>query len=291
LKNTEPVAPSETDMPDCRSHKSSGLSRAELFGGLYILACANGLVSQVRDSIEQIGWVTATNETFGISAIIFVACIAGVALTLGGAIRRANPIDYVISAVTLLLFALPIGQLAWLAVTILSIYIIFFTAPDDLTRRGSTIMLAATVPLLWSKLLLHFFGDFILAVDTELASWICNTPHDGNIVEFVDGSPGGMVILPSCSSLANMSLAFLCLVTVYKIVGHKWRPMDFVWSLAVSTSALAVNVTRIGLMGMNRPQFELWHGPTGASVTAGLILLLAIGISVLGARREILARL
>ena len=58
------------------------LARNELFAGLSILACANGLGSRVIQAINRAGWTDAALGTFEISAIVFTACAAGVWLIL-----------------------------------------------------------------------------------------------------------------------------------------------------------------------------------------------------------------
>jgi len=66
------------------------------------------------------------------------------------------------------------------------------------------------------------------------------------MVEFADGS-GVLVILPACSSLANVSLAFLCWVTVSQLVCHKKSAYDLLWCLMACVSVIAVNVTWISV--------------------------------------------
>ena len=96
-------------------------------------------------------------------------------------------------------------------------------------RRGALILLALTVPMLWSHLLFQFFARQILEIDASLAASLLGTDRVGNMVGFVDGS-GYMVVLPACSSLANMSLAFLCFVSVTQWAKHRWSAIDVLWS-------------------------------------------------------------
>jgi hypothetical protein len=63
-------------------------------------------------------------------------------------------------------------------------------------RRGALILLALTVPMLWSRLLFAFFAKFFLLIDATFVAWLLGTAQDGNIVRFADGS-GNMVILPA----------------------------------------------------------------------------------------------
>ena len=57
----------------------SELRRGEYFAGLFILSLASGLTPRIIESV-RIGWEHAVINTFEISAIIWIACIAGVSL-------------------------------------------------------------------------------------------------------------------------------------------------------------------------------------------------------------------
>ena len=137
--------------------------------------------------------------------------------------------------------------MSWFAATVLCLYILGSTNDPSL-RRCVVILFATTVPMLWSRTLFQFFANSILQVDALLVSWLLGTHRAGNMVEFADGS-GVLVILPPCSSLANVSLAFLCWVTVSQFVCHKKSAYDILWCFLACASVVAVNVTRMSLMG------------------------------------------
>ena len=143
--------------------------------------------------------------------------------------------------------------------------------------------------MLWSRLLFQFFANPILEMDALLVGWMLGTDRAGAIIEFVDGS-GVLVILPACSSLANMSLAFLCWVTVSQLVDHKMSAYDLLWCLFACISVIAVNVTRLGLMGLSQWHYVTLHSPWGEAVGNTIILGLIVGISMLGVRRELFQR-
>jgi hypothetical protein len=115
------------------------------------------------------------------------------------------------------------------------------------------------------------------------------TNRVGNMVGFADGS-GHMVVLPACSSLTNMSLAFLCWVSITQWAEHRWSAVDVLWSLLVCMSVIAVNVTRMSLMGLSYWHYEVFHSELGNMVANFIMLCLMIGFSVLGARRELFSR-
>jgi hypothetical protein len=265
------------------------LPRSELFAGLFILGCANGLAARMGQSVDQHGWLGAFFGTFNISVIVLVACFAGVSLIFRDRMDEIRSADIGVGAVFLMLVILPIVSLSWLAVTALSLYILLFTDAHESGRRGAIILLATTVPMLWSRLLFDLFTKFILEIDAALVGWMLGTHRSGNMVEFADHS-GNLVIWPACSSLANMSLAFLCWVTLSQSVRHRWRPQDIVWCLLACASVVAVNVTRISLMDLSLSHYSAIHSQLGDMTTSFIILGLTIAISVLGVRREVFSR-
>ena len=162
------------------------ISRDELFAGLFILGCVNGLGSRVVDSVRSSGWADALLSTFGISVIVLIACVGGIKLILQDKDDKIGPIDLALALALLLLIALPIGQLSWLAVTILGFYVLLFADPPPSQRRGVLILLATTVPMLWSRVLFQYFARPILEIDASLIGWLIGTPNAGNIVPFAD---------------------------------------------------------------------------------------------------------
>jgi hypothetical protein len=149
-------------------HLSGLISRDEFFATLFILGCLNGLGSHVASSIRVRGWTDALLSTFGISAIVWIACFGGVRLILREKTGTIRPLDLILGLALLLPIALPIGNLSWLAITILCLYVLLFTDPSSSRRRRTLILLATTVPMLWSHLLFRYFANFILEIDASL---------------------------------------------------------------------------------------------------------------------------
>ncbi|HVI79435.1 MAG TPA: hypothetical protein VM715_14970, partial [Candidatus Acidoferrum sp.] len=72
--------------------------------------------------------------------------------------------------------------------------------------------------------------------------------------------------------------------------GHRWTAKDVLWAGFACASVIAVNVTRISLMGLSHRHYELIHSSWGDMITNSIMLALMVGVTVLGARREIFAR-
>jgi hypothetical protein len=264
----------------------NSVNRAEFFAGLFFLGCANGIAARAIAAVHRTGWLNAVIGTFDVSAIVLAACSLGLWLMMSRRERSVTPIDLAIGGVALALIALPIGGLSWIAVSGLALYVVLSTDADLPLRRGALVLLAATVPMFWSGLVFQFFANFILEIDASLVGWLLDTERMGNMVRFADDR-GYLVIFPPCSSLANMSLGFLCWITVSEFSGRRRAFSDLSWCLLVCGSVLAINVGRLGVMGISLRHYEVIHSPIGDAVTDGLILTLALGCSFLGVRREL----
>lgn len=265
----------------------AAMPRDDFFAGLFILGCANGLMGRILLSFDTDGWIGVLAGN--ISVIVWLACFAGVSLVLREHRQELRSTDLAVGVVFLILVMLPIFALSWVAVTGLSLYLLLFARGGSERRRGALILLALTVPMLWSGLIFRFFAGPLLEFDASLAAWILGTDRVGNVFRFADGS-GSVVVLPACSSVANISLAFLCWVSVTQWFKHPWSVMDIFWSLLACTSVIAVNVIRISLMGLSPWHHALIHNEWGNMVTNFIILGLTVLISVVGARREIFSR-
>jgi hypothetical protein len=265
------------------------LGRGEYFAGLFILGCASAFASRIVHSVEELGWAVAFLSTFEISIVILFSCISGVALILRDRTTGVHAFEIALGAGFIFLVILPIAPLSWIAVTGLSLYILFSTDVDE-SRRGALILLATTVPVFWSRLLFQFFASPILAADATLASWLLGTHRTGNLVEFADHS-GQLVIFPPCSSMANVSLAFLCWVTLSQIVSHKKSNYDFLWCLLACAAVVAVNVTRLSILGLSEWHYVTFHNQWSDAVVNLVTLGLIVGVSALGVRRELLQRI
>jgi exosortase/archaeosortase family protein len=108
----------------------------------------------------------------------------------------------------------------------------------------------------------------------------------GNTISFSDGS-GYLWIAPACSSIANVSLAILCWV-LFTQMFYRERPIRHAWWAVLACAlVVAINVTRLSLIGLYQQHFDLLHGPVGATVANWLSFAAIIGICALGVKREI----
>lgn len=264
------------------------MKRSEYFAALCILGVVNGVGPKAMQAVAASGWIDAAIGTFDISVLVWVACAVAIGFLLEDEGDRIGVIDIAVGVAFLALVALPIGEAAWLGLCGLGMYIASVAGDASARRRGATILIAITVPMLWSRVLFRLFSDSILHADASLIGHVLGTAADGNVVPFADGS-GTLVILSGCSSLAGLSLVALCWVMLGQSVQHKWSLEDAPWCVLAAVSVVAVNVTRISLMGLSEAHYEMVHSPWGDFVAGTITLCLVVGFCSIGMRRELFA--
>lgn len=265
------------------------ISREEFFATLCILSLANSFALDVADYLFKHGPLEAILNTFGISAILWFASYLGVSLIVRENGGEVNAVDLVFGAGALLLILIPSSAPSKLALTILSLHLLVCSEDRSPQWRGAIVLLATTLPLLWSPLLFQSLSKFILQIDASLVARALGTVRHGNLVRFADDS-GYLVIYPGCSSLKNLSLTFLCWVVVAQAVKHRRTTMDPLWCGLACLSVIAVNVIRISLMGLSEWHYGALHNEFAGAIFNTVELALALGFSVLGMRREIFSR-
>jgi hypothetical protein len=265
------------------------MPRNEFFAVLYILGCANGLLGRTIYALNLEGWRGAVLG-FELNVIVYFASFAGVYLIASSSRSQTRTWDFAVALGFLGLVSLPIYAMSWVAVTGLSLYILFFANDGCERRRGALILLALTLSMLWGRLFFQFFSRPLLALDATMVTWMLGTERIGNMVRFADGS-GYIVITPACASFSNISYALVCWVAITQWANHRWSPIDLLWSSLAISSVVAINVARMALTAISQGYFEMIHNNYWReTLLSTLYLCLIIGFSVIGARRELFAR-
>src|SRR5260221_9816588 len=86
--------------------RALGFARGELFAGLYILGCVNGLAAKMILSVHRLGWVDAAVGTFDVSVIVVIACFTGISLVRADKTGGIRLVDLAVAMVVLLNIAL-----------------------------------------------------------------------------------------------------------------------------------------------------------------------------------------
>ena len=119
----------------------SRISRAELFAGLLIIPCVNGLAGRAIEAVRELGWHALT-AGFNVSAIVWLAVFASLRLVLRTGEGQVKALDVVVGVAVLALTAVPVPTLSWVALTLSSIYIARACPAGSAMQRGAFICLA-----------------------------------------------------------------------------------------------------------------------------------------------------
>jgi hypothetical protein len=260
--------------------------RERLFAGLFLLSTLNAFTGHAVRSIEQRGVTGAAFELFGLSAILWVALAAGIAIPRESADSPLHDRDRPIAVLVALAALVPTAPASSVALTLLAGWGIATSPSRSTLRRASIIFLAMTGALLWGRLLLAVFSRPLLDIDAFFSALLLDAHHQGNML-WKDGTPLKLVVAPGCSSMQGISLALVFWATInqYFDVRFGWRAAGY--ALAAIAATIGINVLRIGAMLRWPDLLDAIHHGWGWHVAMWATLLSVVAICVHGARREI----
>ena len=176
----------------------------------------------------------------------------------------------------------PIRSAAAIATTLLAINALLSARPRSSLFRAAAIGLSALVALFWGAVLLAITGNALLYVDVALAGTFAGLDWEANQLHFAGGNPadpgGSFAVVSTCSSLHGMSVAVLAFVLVTQFYDLPMRRRTLLWGLVGVVGMVAVNITRLGIMGHYPAWFDWMHVGAGSTIAGGVstaILLLA----------------
>ena len=199
----------------------------------------------------------------------------------------ARPLDFLVVATFCLLVFLPTSKTVWIAATGIAIYLSLFNAGDLKLRAAGIVLTALAVQELWGHILFNLITMPLLRAETAVVGTVMDMIRPGtawhdNIVSGPNGF--GVVIINSCSSFHNLSLALLCWVTISRLFHLTWRTRDFAFGAAIGVTMILFNVTRICLMSWNPAFYHYWHDGLGAEIFAIGASMTILLLSLCGAR-------
>lgn len=262
--------------------------RPRWFALAFAALALNGAVKLAAATIAGEGWLAASLNLFGISAILWLAGAAGLAILwrapAAGALGRHDRI-LLAGAAAALLSPFPAASAA--ALTGLGLWASATSAPGAPLRRAALIFVAITTSLLWGRLLLAFASGPLLAGEGRVAGWLAGTGGTGNVVGFADGTV--FVVAPGCSSLQGVSLAMVFWVTVTQYFAVPLTQRAW-WTLAGAVAvAVAVNWLRLAAIARYPALFDSLHIGLGATAFGWLALGGIVAVVWTGLRDALVA--
>lgn len=255
----------------------SRVRRSEFYAALFAIGFANGISERAMKALAESGFLGAFFNTFGVSALIWVAA-GGVLWLLKHADNSpVRPSDYVLGVVACAGFMFPMSAASWLGIALLAFYLIWTSAPSDVLRRAAVLMLGLTIPMLWARLLFASMSNTILSLDAKMVGFVVGTGSSGNTIPFWDGT-GVLFLEPACSSLTNVSLALLCGVFFMSVFDRPWSFSVVKALVAACAVTVAINVTRMSAIAFFPTHYDLIHGAIGATIAEWVSIVAVLSI-------------
>ncbi len=200
----------------------------------------------------------------------------------------AGPRDFLVTVAFLLPVFLPASKTIWIAATGIAVYLWLASAGDRKLRAAGVVLAALAVQELWGHIFFNLVTFPLLRAETAAVGTIMDALRPGTVWHdnAVIGPNGfGIVIINSCSSFHNLSLAMLCWLTLSRMRHQDWRTRDFWIGGAIGVTMILFNLVRICLMGWDVDLYHYWHDGIGAEMYAVGASLTILLMSLYGSRR------
>ena len=267
-----------------RSVETNGrwFSRADFFALLLAVALLNSLAPRIAGALAA-GSGTALMSLLGVDAVLWFALYAIVRIALddgaGAPLRRA---DKYLGALVLTCALVPVMSASLAALILASLYLLQTSAPATAPRKLALIALATTGPLLWGPAFMVLFGPEITRLEALIIGAATGLPTAGNVFRSYDGS-ATFIVAGTCSSLANISIALLLLVTLTQLLDIPLSRRLIPVALAAIGATILANTGRLAALGLWPEHYQYLHEGGGRQLAAWASLILtgaAIGFGL-----------
>lgn len=253
------------------------IGRSVLFGYVCLLLAANAIPTFVGEAVQTHGWLTAAFNLFDISAIVWLALAAVLALCW-----RSNEVaaprrgDWLVAGIAMMVALFPAPPLSGAALTGAGLWGWITFPRHSPGRRAAAIVLSLSAFFFWGRLFLALGSGPLLSADAWFVAQVSGMSAKGNMVSFADGTP--FLIAPGCSSLHGVSLALILWTTAIAWFDYPVTAR-LRWTLVIAVaSAVLVNSARLTAIAWYPRDFDYWHVGPGASLFGWLALAAVMGV-------------
>lgn len=238
------------------------------------MLAVNALPTFVGEAVYSRGWLLAVLNLFDVSAIVWLAIGAGLALLWQAddhhVPRRA---DWTVAGAAAIAALVPLPPLSGAVLSFVGLWGWMNSPARSPGRRAAAIFLSLSTFLFWGRVFLALGAGPLLAADAQFVSLISGLPANGNELQFADGTH--FVVAPGCSSLHGISLALILWVTAVAWFDFRLTAR-LRWTLAAAiVASVLVNGARLAVIAWYPRDFDFWHEGNGAAAF-GWIALVAV---------------
>jgi hypothetical protein len=264
-----------------RSFPAFGRNR--LIVALLAIGTINALVRPAIESIGEWGLVGGLAGGLGSGWPVYLGLLGAVVLGLRARLERPiNRWDMLVLLAYGVALMVPSSGFSAIAVMALGAWEIL-RKPLDIHHRASIIIfIAAGARELWVATAMKMLSPWLLHIDAIMASTILGllghpSIVTGNLIETDQGMV--LAVLMTCSSFANISLALLTWLVLTRWLRPRFQRRDLVSAVLVTLSVIAINLTRLTIMGLGPFDYALAHGQVGQTATELAILISTLAVT------------
>jgi hypothetical protein len=250
---------------------------------LLAIGTINALVRPAIEAVGEWGMIGGLAGGLGSGWPVYLGLLGAAVLGLRGTIERAiDRLDLAAGILYAIGLLVPSSGFAAVDVMALGAWEILRRPRDINYRAGVIIFIAAGARELWVATAMKMLSPWLLHIDAVLArttlGWLGHrSVVTGNLIETDQGMV--LAVLMSCSSFANISLALLTWLVLTRWLRPQFRRRDLAAALLVTLAVIAVNLTRLTIMGLGPVDYALAHGPIGATTTELAILIATLAVT------------
>ncbi len=248
---------------------------ARLAAIIMVGACVNALLVRV---VEQVGIDGQASLSFGISPFQLVTIFVAAHLSLGRgeATRSASPL---LDALVLGLILIPSSAVSWLALALYAGATAWRTT--DERRMGALLFLGLALTALWSSVLLKWIAAPVTGAEAYVVGLIVSALRP-DIVQAANviGNPDthSLILMTRCTTADALPIAIVSLVAVASLLGGLKREKFWRACAALALFVFVANLARLCAMAWSADLYAFVHGPIGANVFDGALVLAVLGL-------------
>jgi hypothetical protein len=204
---------------------------------------------------------------------------------------RARPWEVACALGLCVVNVLQAKSTVWVSATAVSLYLWVMHPGNARIRAAAAVLLALAVNGLWAPLIFRTFSYPILVADAVMVGGALSLLQEGttwlgtNIVGTRSGHR--VLIYGPCSSFHNISLGFLCWVSLTMLARPRWVRDDLSVASMVAMTIILLNTARLCLIALSpdAASYNYWHGGPGEEFLAWAMTGCVLAISLWGALR------
>lgn len=177
-----------------------------------------------------------------------------------------NLLRYVVLLAVVILLCVPSAQVSWIAMFMLSIFMLIQDKSYHHYRYSLYILLALSANELMTYLLIKFMTMPILSIDVMLTASALKLltgvgSAEGNII--FGPAEHQLMVLRGCSSLSNVSIAILLWFSIARVMRMPFGKHDIIMLLIIGFSVISINIARLTWMALDVDMHAWFHQESG----------------------------